>query len=429
MAWKTPLGRALVLTSCGRLAPAARGLLFQNAVLTIRPGLPLREIETMSSDAHPESRASRRRGTLGYRLLIGFLSILLTLLLTWLLGFVARDLDRIEGPAYSQFEEEELGVSSLDRLTELGTEQADLTRQIERARERQSIYQRDTASSRQTLEQLLEFHRVRIEKGNAPSEDEQRALAESQRRFLEYQQRFLDANVEIERLSEELADSRAAQRTLEASLAPRRETAREKWDDASKSHRFRIATYKLSILLPVFVFAAWIAASRRRSAYSALWFSLLVASSWRLGLVIHDHFPTEVFKYVALGVGIAILVAAMVLVIRRVVRPTPGVLLKQIREAYPKQRCPVCTDPIRRGPLKRATWTRKGPSSVVATTEDVTEEREKPYTCPSCGTRLFEACDDCGAMRHSLLPYCETCGAAKETEGDDGGLERERDDS
>jgi len=33
-----------------------------------------------------------------------------------------------------------------------------------------------------------------------------------------------------------------------------------------------------------------------------------------------------------------------------------------------------------------------------------------PNTCPACGERLYDACGKCNSIRHSLLPYCESCG-------------------
>jgi hypothetical protein len=37
-------------------------------------------------------------------------------------------------------------------------------------------------------------------------------------------------------------------------------------------------------------------------------------------------------------------------------------------------------------------------------------DAEAPYVCPSCGTTLFARCGRCGAIRHTLLPFCGACG-------------------
>jgi predicted RNA-binding Zn-ribbon protein involved in translation (DUF1610 family) len=157
---------------------------------------------------------------------------------------------------------------------------------------------------------------------------------------------------------------------------------------------------------------------KRQSAYAPILYAGLVACAWKVGVVIHDHFPTQVFKYIAIGTAIAIIVAALVFVIRRVVAPRRDWLLKQYREAYRRHRCPVCSDPIQRGPLRHATWTRKGPI-VPATLPDDTGAAG-PYTCPSCGTLLYVECDSCQSLRHALLPFCESCGVEKEFAGASG---------
>jgi len=60
-------------------------------------------------------------------------------------------------------------------------------------------------------------------------------------------------------------------------------------------------------------------------------------------------------------------------------------------------------------------WTRRTVNKVPLSGET---GEEKPYTCPSCGTPLFEKCESCGGLRHSLLPFCLHCGAEKK-QGDE----------
>jgi predicted RNA-binding Zn-ribbon protein involved in translation (DUF1610 family) len=87
-------------------------------------------------------------------------------------------------------------------------------------------------------------------------------------------------------------------------------------------------------------------------------------------------------------------------------------LLKQYREAYESFLCPICAYPIRRGPLKYMAWTRRSirKVSLRASAAD-TGDDAGPYTCPMCATGLFEKCASCSAIRHSLLPACDQCGA------------------
>jgi predicted RNA-binding Zn-ribbon protein involved in translation (DUF1610 family) len=182
-----------------------------------------------------------------------------------------------------------------------------------------------------------------------------------------------------------------------------------------------VAVYKLAFLLPLFLCAAALWLKGRTSPYRPLVYAAILATAWKVGVVMHAHFPARVFKYVAIGAGILTVVVALVKLIRTVVAPRRDWLLKQYREAYSRHRCPICSDPIQRGPLRLATWTRKGPAlsggaAAAVAVAGATEAAQEPYVCPACGTRLFERCESCSHTRHSLLPYCESCGAEKEFE-------------
>jgi predicted RNA-binding Zn-ribbon protein involved in translation (DUF1610 family) len=91
-------------------------------------------------------------------------------------------------------------------------------------------------------------------------------------------------------------------------------------------------------------------------------------------------------------------------------------LIKQHREAYEHFACPVCAYPIRRGPLKYLYWTRRSLKKLKVPLENGAGTDE-PYACPSCGTQLFEKCESCSGIRHSLLPTCSNCGAQKPLDG------------
>ena len=111
-----------------------------------------------------------------------------------------------------------------------------------------------------------------------------------------------------------------------------------------------------------------------------------------------------------ISVGIAVVLATILKLIRMVTAPQRDWLIKQYREAYHHHRCPICGDPVRRGPLKHVPWTRKGPAGFSLSPAGEIKRDDTPYSCPACGTRLFESCPECSGTRHSLLPYCESCG-------------------
>ncbi len=182
--------------------------------------------------------------------------------------------------------------------------------------------------------------------------------------------------------------------------------ARKKYDAALSAHQFKLAIAKLGVLLPLFVIVALAFYRYRSSPYRPLLMASLLACSWWLAMVTHDHFPSELFKYLAIGTGIAMVVFALTRLISNMAAPQLDLVLQRYREAYQRHRCPICDDPILRGPFKNAVWTRKGP--ILPT--GVVGGADRPYTCPSCGTGLFEKCGACDTVRHALLPFCDGCG-------------------
>ncbi|RKY04754.1 MAG: hypothetical protein DRP56_09665, partial [Planctomycetota bacterium] len=135
-----------------------------------------------------------------------------------------------------------------------------------------------------------------------------------------------------------------------------------------------------------------------------------IASFIKIALVAHEYFPTNYFKYIALVVIIGIVLRILIYLIRMIVAPKKDLLIKQYQQFYDKHRCPVCTKPIKAGPLRYAGWKKK---TTVLAAQGTEIQKQEPYTCPSCGTNLYNKCGSCGNIRHSLLPYCEHCGAEK----------------
>ncbi|MCB1065879.1 MAG: hypothetical protein KDN20_23545, partial [Verrucomicrobiae bacterium] len=248
-----------------------------------------------------------------------------------------------------------------------------------------------------------------------PTEEERGALATAQQRFLEAQNRYEEANTEIARLNGERFDLTASLDEVQQQLTKQEEPAREKYEALSRKHQLKLASLKLALIVPVFTLAAWWFFRKRRSPYRLIPMAVFAAAFWKLGVVMHEHFPKEFFKYIAIAAGIAAVLAFLFWMLRRAAKPDQDLLLNRYREAYRAHHCAICAYPILRGPLKFAVWTRKGPQfpdrSSVA--NDQSKNDEAPYSCPSCGTTLFESCESCGASRHSLLPFCEHCGAEK----------------
>ena len=180
----------------------------------------------------------------------------------------------------------------------------------------------------------------------------------------------------------------------------------------TEAHRLRLAFYQLLILVPLLLATAYPLAKRRSSLYYPLFLAVGGATLLKVALVVHEYFPSRYFKYILIFVLLLVVARLLVHLIRTVAFPKAAWMKRQYREAYERFLCPVCEYPIRTGPRKFLYWTRRtvhkvlpqGDSSVV----------EEAYTCPACGTAVFEVCDSCKKVRHSLLDHCEHCGATKE---------------
>ncbi len=124
----------------------------------------------------------------------------------------------------------------------------------------------------------------------------------------------------------------------------------------------------------------------------------------------HEYFPARYFKYVLILAMLAGALRVLVYLLHMVAFPNTDWLVKPYREAYEAFLCPVCGHPIRRGPLKYLSWTRRSIRKLSAVRGTTGEPAEEPYTCPACCTVLYEPCTACGKVRHALLPACEKCG-------------------
>ena len=274
---------------------------------------------------------------------IRILSVVLFFLIAWLFSFVIDDLNDVGEPNHQQTLEQYVDV--------------DLSRERVKAKTDLRIINDKVNATGEAIDKL---------KSAGADFEKLRGIQENQ-------------VAEMTRLRVKLQD-------IEKEFAPQDEKYRAAWAGLWDEHRLWVAVYKLTFIIPVFVLAAWLRSRRRDSAMKPIFTSLLVASFWHLGVIAGDHFPELVFKYIAIAVGIAIVLATLVHLLRRASKPRDLDLLKLRRESYANNICPCCRFPIRRNDNDN-------------------------YTCPSCGTQLFVACHSCQVTRHSLLPYCSSCGA------------------
>lgn len=353
-----------------------------------------------------------RKGPLSHRVILWGFSALLSLLLIWLLGFVLSDIGKIEGPKRSELEDEYVDPvirSERDRLTR---EENQLQERIRHLRENQELLQTSARTSQETLNQMLELQRRNAENDIAPTEADRQTIEESQELFLENQKLFEEANQQIAELNEQVRAIEQQREELKRQIDEQMAVANERFNELYFDHRFKIASLRMAFLIPLVALFAWLSFRWRQSPYIPLINAALFATLARTFFVMFEHFPREFFKYIAIVTLIVVVVAFLVYRIRLALKPLPGWLIQQYKDAYSRKQCPVCSYPIQQGPLKFALWTKRGPMPIRAGGEAAPEDF-KPYTCPSCGTALYEHCSSCEAVRHSLLPFCDSCGAEK----------------
>ncbi|MFN0056206.1 MAG: hypothetical protein ACKV0T_29010 [Planctomycetales bacterium] len=361
----------------------------------------------------PEPERSNK-GPWTHRFLVHLFTVVLTVLIYWLLGFVLKDIGSWPGPDYAAVEARLMDPALLERSGTLQTETSELERTILEQKGRQEILRDSTANSQQTMNQLLEIHRLALQREMTPSAQEQNALAESEALFLANQKQYQELNEELSRLNGQLRDLQQQRRELDKLLMENRTPVLLEFAELSRRHDWKIAALKLAALSPLLLAAVWLFLKHRSGVYSSLVYAFGIAVLAKVTLVMHEYFPARYFKYILILACLAVVLRVLVYLLRMIRFPKSDWLLKQYREAYEAFLCPVCDYPIRRGPLKYLFWTRRSVKKLHLPTS-LSSEAEQPYTCPMCGTGLFEECGACHGIRHALLPVCEKCGTRHDT--------------
>ena len=352
---------------------------------------------------------SSPQGPWSHRWLVRLLTALFGVLVWWLLGFVLDDISSRRGPDYTDLEKQRLSKALVTSGQQLNDESKSIQRAITTSRARQRLLRESTDTAQKTMEQLLEFQRLNLEQEVTPTAAEQSALAESQQRFLKNQAQYEELTDEIAQLESQQRNNQNRLKDHQSRMAEAKRPIRAEYERLLRQHELLQASAKLGILIPLLVVGVTMFFKRRQSLFVPLVAAFSIAVSIRVLWVMHEHFPEEHFKYILIGTILLVVTAALVKLLNMVAAPKPDWLNKQYREAYEAFLCPVCSFPIRRGPLRFLYWTRRS-ISKLRVPESVDHSEEEPYSCPSCGTRLFDACQSCGKVRHTLLPTCTHCG-------------------
>ncbi len=357
-------------------------------------------------------KGTKARGTWGNRVLIGLLTVVLTILVFWLLGFLVEDIESIKGPQYVDVERKHLAPSLVEKKDQIEKQIADLDRDISSKREQQRLVGDSSQNLQRTINQLLELQKISVQKQVPFSEAEKGNLSTSLSHFLQSQKSYQELNQNLADLTASRRSLDEEKRRIQRELDRQREPARKEFERLSESHRMKLAFYQLLILIPLLLIAGYLLIGKRGSLYFPLFLAFAGATLLKVGLVIHEYFPSRYFKYVLILALLGVVARLLIYLIRVVAFPKPAWLMRQYREAYERFLCPMCEYPIRTGPRRFLYWTRRTVHRVLP--QGDAGVGPEPYACPSCGTALFEECPACHAIRHSLLGHCQHCGAKKE---------------
>ena len=358
------------------------------------------------------STEQKPRGTWTHRLAIRFFTLCLTILLFWVLGFLVDDIRTIRGPDYRTIEKQHVDATLVAKTETLTKQIAKQERKITAERENQSLVGDSSRNLQQTINQLLEIQRLSMEKSITLSNTEKSTMTDSLGLFLGNQRRYQALNRTISDLVEQQRSLEAEKRETERLIDEQRKPARAEYERLQKAHRLKLACIQLAILLPLLAIAAALLIKKRASIYFPLLLAFGIATLLKVGLVMHEYFPSRYFKYILIAALLIAVIRILAHFIRAVAFPKTEWLVKQYRDAYERFLCPVCEYPIRTGPRRFLYWTRRTVNKIVV--PQSTPHKDTAHSCPACGTALFEECPSCHGVRHSLLPHCRHCGATKE---------------
>lgn len=358
-----------------------------------------------------ESDKPRPKGPWLSRLAINVLTVAVGILLYWLLGFVVDDINSVRGPVFEEVERRHLDAKLVESDKALTRQITETKRLVEKQNNKQGLLSQSSQGLQKTMSQLLDLQRISLEKDLALSADQSKAFNDSLEVFLSNQQKFQQINEDVATLVEKQQDLEDEQAMVRHSLEEQRKPAREEWDALSTKHRRSLATYKLLVLVPLFIAGIWLLLRLRGHIYFALVLAFAGATSMKMLVVMHEHFPQRWFKYILIFISLIGAARLLIYFIRSIVAPKKDKLLRHYRDAYERFLCPVCEFPIRRGPMKYLYWNRRTLKKLRLPASSGDESTDEAYTCPSCSTDLFSECPSCHAKRPSLLPFCDRCGA------------------
>lgn len=193
---------------------------------------------------------------------------------------------------------------------------------------------------------------------------------------------------------------------IDKTLGSARRSAQHDYDAALGVWRIKVLVARLALTLPILLFAYWLWARRRNSAYLTILWGYWAFSIWMLLYGIGPYLP-DYGGYVPLAAGTALTIWGSIALVRYFNKRAPIRRQRIVDQAIAKHRCPGCgadylvgrESSLELGVVRKTTRRQYDTAAL------------RPHTCPACGLELFGACANCNYEQMVHLPYCAGCGS------------------
>lgn len=327
------------------------------------------------------------------------------------MDFILSDIGNQPGPSLEKFQTKILQPELQQQQKNLQQQINAQQNQINEATEEQRLIQNSVNSYHDTLNQLLDLKKLGLEKGMAQSQNADQNLQNMTQLYLQQQQQYQELNKEITHKKNSMQDKAKELNTVNEQLHQQQEKAYKLYQKEFEKFRWYLAFLQLLVLIPLLLLSVFFLRRAKNDLYKPLWVAITIALFSKAVVVMHEYFPSYLFRY--LLVLVLIFVTGRFLIARLKLATTAHNpwLQKQYREAYQKNHCPSCQFAIKPGTSGKFLFSEQLTNTPCL--EEISAINQ--YTCPACGERLFAPCTKCGQIRYSLLPYCDHCGHFEKT--------------
>ena len=357
----------------------------------------------------------KAKGTFWMRFSILLLAVVFGILVYWSAGFLLDDIRVIRMPDRNAFFEQHIDKSLQEELEALEMRLQELEHKHNLISQQRGFIKDSSGSLKITVDNLF---KLKSRDQQLISEAQFGQVLSTLDKVIKIQDEFKQTADRYLKTTNERFELKKQVKALKKRIEEQKQEIQRQFAEKLHKHRIKTTFVKIAFLLPMVLVCTVLLVRKRRSIYRLIYFSASVAIYIKTALVIHDNFPSRHFKYILTISMLALVGWGFAWLIRRLVKPRIDTLLKQYRQAYERFLCPVCEYPIRTGPRKYLYWTRRTVHKTALAPDQGNQDADEPYNCPGCVTSLFEKCDSCGKLCHSLLPNCQHCGNRKTITGE-----------